>query len=178
MKKTALCALLLLSLSHVACSAAPDAAEEAAESASEDALSRAQTGIEVKARVREGVVGTPTIGSPATAPFLSIEVTVDDRQVRTQHRGFDGFERAFALVPRQSDGGTKWTRVELAYRGTSQRGYIALYPVDLYEASSLRLTDSDRALVSSLGIAVGLDTNVGTVWAQNYGDNFRPQDAR
>jgi hypothetical protein len=33
------------------------------------------------------------------------------------------------------------------------------------------VTDVDRAAVSRYGVAVGLETNVGTLWAQAPGDN-------
>jgi hypothetical protein len=35
-----------------------------------------------------------------------------------------------------------------------------------------RLSDADLAVVKLRGVAVGLDTNVGTIWAQESGANF------
>jgi|GEM_PF-3795377 len=148
----------------------------AAETTTQEVASAKEPGIDVKATWRRVVTGVPTYGYEATEPFLALEITVDDAKVRAQHSGFDGFERPFALVPRAGvrSGDVRWERVELAFRGESRHGYYGEQRRDVYEVKGIRLAEADVEVVLSLGVAVGLETNVGTVWAQDPGDNTRP----
>ena len=167
-------ALLALSLTlPVAC--APVEADDAATWDADAVTLRA--GVTVDARYSHAFVGTPTYGSQQT-PFLRVVVTVDDAAVRRAHPGFNGFEAPFARVPRASAGRVVWETVPLRYAGTSSAGYYGQERRDRYELATPRAID--LATVQRLGVAVGLETNVGTLWAQDLGQNFpvRPADAR
>ena len=71
-----------------------------------------------------------------------------------------------------NDGAVRWERVELGYRGQLTAGYFGERRLDVYDATGIRLSDADLALLRGQGVAVGLDTNVGRVWAQKPGENF------
>ena len=167
-------ALLALSLSlPVACAPVED---DATATWGTDAVSL-RTGVTVDARYRFAFVGTPTYGSEQT-PFLSVTVAVDDVAIRRAHPNFNGFEAPFVRVPRTSNGRVVWESVALRYAGTFTVGYYGQERRDRYELASPRAID--LATVQRLGVAVGLETNVGTLWAQEPGQNFpvRPADAR
>jgi hypothetical protein len=168
-----LLAASIVSLTTLVGCAAP--ADDATGSTQEDITSAKEPGVEVDAVYRYVVTGTPTYGYDATEPFLWIDIVVDDAAIRRQHPGFDGYERPFVLLPRKdASGAITWERRELAYRGQSQRGYMALRPVDLYGLASTKLSSGDLQAVLAEGVAVGLDSNVGTIWAQDAGKNFVP----
>jgi hypothetical protein len=65
-------------------------------------------------------------------------------------------------------------RFELSYQSEGRRGYYGERRFDRSELRGTKLSTCDLEAVRSLGVAVGLDTNVGTVWAQNAGGNFVP----
>ena len=70
---------------------------------------------------------------------------------------------------------TQWERVELGFMHRSYRGYISLRWVDVYGTKDpLAMSEDDLAAVVKEGVAIGLETNVGTVWAQHEGRNFIP----
>lgn len=94
------------------------------------------------------VTGTPTYGYDATTPAARVEVTIDDREVRRAHPGFDGLEKPFVVIGDR--------RIELPFRYTSQVGYIQLRPVDIFKSDTIWLTDVPQT------VKVGIDTNVGT----------------
>ncbi len=68
-------------------------------------------------------------------------------------------------------GNLRWERLELARHDETRRGYFAERRIDVYELSRIRLSTGDLEAVRTLGIAVGLDTNRGTIWAQEPGSN-------
>jgi hypothetical protein len=167
-------ALLALTLSlPVACAPVED---DTAATWDADAVSL-RSGVSVDARYRHAFVGTPTYGSAQT-PFLTVAVSVDDVAIRRAHPGFNGFEAPFVRVPRTVDGRVVWESVALRYTGTFTAGYYGQERRDRYELAASRAID--LATVQRLGVAVGLETNVGTLWAQEPGQNFavRPADAR
>lgn len=161
---------LLFALSAASGCATP--ADEADVSSSDEELATAVpprpfNGIEVVANYSLTFPDyPPTLGSQQTIPVVDIEIVVDDAAVANVVADFDGYERAFALVPRMRDGQTRFERVELPFEGRRVRGFIALRWVDIHGVSSLRLDSADRAGLLEKGIAVGLETNRGTVWAQ------------
>jgi hypothetical protein len=63
-------------------------------------------------------------------------------------------------------------RVPLTYQHTARAGYYGQIAVDVYSLGPARVADLDT--LERLGVAVGLDTNVGTLWAQDPGANFVP----
>ncbi len=107
---------------------------------------------------------------------LSVEVKVNDDQIRHDNPGFDGLESVFALVPRRADGDVRWERHNLAYAGSSRRivggELFSGRPQKRDDLHRLHLKGVDAQTVQELGIAFGAQTNVGTVWAQSLGANF------
>jgi hypothetical protein len=143
-------------------------------------------GISVDAFYRWAPDGVPTYGHDPRAPRLDVEVIVDDAQVAAALPGFDGLESAFALVPR-SDGaeGARWELHGLSWAGGAYRTVgSSLYDQrtervgDKHVLRGLRLSEADLQQVLARGIAVGLDTNRGTVWAQDADQNFTVDESR
>lgn len=155
------------------CGLAPEAAEEAGDERSAVA-SRQQglvstSGIRVSATYQEVVTGTPTYGDPATSPMLRVQVEVDDTALRTAYPRFDGMERVFVRVPKLQSGALIWESVALRYSGQTRRGYYGEIVIDLHDSASI--WNVDWPTLSRYGVAVGLDTNLGVIWAQNEGKN-------
>lgn len=145
---------------------------------STDQLSASPAAVEVLASTRRTVVGTPTYGAEATEPLLSVELRVEDALLATAHPGFDGQERPFVLIPREEYGDVRWERIALHYRGQLSRGYFAERRLDVYDVSGVKLSEADLTLTRGLGVALGLETNVGTIWLQSTGDNFPVTEVR
>lgn len=178
LRSAALSLVAALALASVTGCAAPpaepaDAAE--AEAASQDLVSDKEPAVDVTARYRFVYTDTPTYGYEPKAALVDIEIVVDDARLAKSRPGFDGYERAFALVPRTRDGRVVFERVELGYRGQSLRGYIAIRAVDRHGVDGLRLGEDEVPALLENGIAIGLETNRGTVWAQEPGKNFTPE---
>lgn len=129
----------------------------------------ATSGIRVQATYREVITGTPTYGHPATSPVLSVHVEVDDAALRRLYPGFDGMERVFVRVPKLSSGRISWETVALRYSGQRRTGYYADVIIDLHDSGSI--WNVDWSTLSANGVAVGLDTNLGVIWAQDEGKN-------
>ena len=128
------------------------------------------SGITATATYAEVVTGTPTYGSPATSPVLTVHVEVDDAALRKGFAGFDGLERAFALVPKLAAGRLVWESVSLRYSGETRRGYYADLKIDLHDSGSIWGVDWET--LRAQGVAIGLTTNVGVIWAQAEGKNL------
>ena len=127
-------------------------------------------GITAQATYQEVVTGTPTYGYPATSPVLTVHVEVDDAALRKSFPGFDGLERAFVRVPKLSSGRVVWESVDLRYSGQTRRGYFAEIPIDLHDSGSI--WGVDWPTLQANGVAIGLMTNLGIVWAQEEGRNL------
>lgn len=127
-------------------------------------------GITAQATYQEVVTGTPTYGSPATSPVLTVHVEVDDAALRKSFPGFDGLESAFVRVPKLVMGRVVWESVALRYSGQTRRGYFAEIPVDLHDSGSI--WGVDWPTLSGNGVAIGLATNLGMIWAQEEGRNL------
>ncbi len=158
-------ALLALSLSAVACAPVED---DSAPTWAADAVVL-RGGVTVDATWAWAWQGTPTYGSQQT-PFLRMTVVVDDAAIRRAHLGFNGFEAPFARVPRAVGGRVVWESVPLRYVATMSAGYYGQERRDRYELGAT--VALDLATAQRLGVAVGLETNVGTLWAQQPGQNF------
>ena len=128
------------------------------------------SGVNASAQLYSYFDTTPTYGTPEKSG-VDVRLDVDDSQVRKQF-DYDGFERPFALVPTEVDGKVEWKREALQYQGSHLGGYIDLHSIDSYE---LNARDVNRDLVARYGIALGMDTNHGTVWLQQPGQNVIPQ---
>lgn len=136
-------------------------------------------GISVEAFYRSAPDGVPTYGHQPSTPVLDVEVIVDDAQVAAALPGFDGLESAFVLVPRAEGADrARWELHGLSWAGAAYRTVGSLYDQrservgDKHVLQGLRLSEADLQQVLARGIAVGLDTNRGTVWAQDADQNF------
>lgn len=135
----------------------------------------ASRGVTGAAWRRDFVTGTPTYGHPATDTFVRLAVVVEDAELQSEYAAFDGFEHVFALVPRRgSDGVVIWEGHNLPYRYTSHHGYCGEKRSDRHETEWL--PDLDVETIMELGVAFGMDTNVGLVWLQQPNENFPLQD--
>jgi hypothetical protein len=164
--------LALVLVAGCTASADPNSGGATEVASSDLTTSSTEPGIAVDATYRLAFDGTPTIGSEPTVPYLTLRVVVDDRLVREAHPGFDGLERVFVMLPRKQGGVTHVERVELPFDHSELQGFISLYWVDVHQNERLRISTDDLDAVRAEGIAVGLDTNVGTVWAQRPGETF------
>jgi hypothetical protein len=136
-------------------------------------MSVIRSGISVQTELSRLVTGTPTIGNHAEVDVLQVEVKVNDARLRQQLSSFDGFERVFALVPmRVESGEVKWNRIDLGKFHQERTGFFMQEFLDVH-SSHQPLRGIDAEAIREHGIAIGLDTNVGTVWAQSPGENFR-----
>jgi len=110
----------------------------------------------------------PTYGT-GTHPMTSVELSLslDDASLRQQLPGFDGLERPFVMIPSEKDGQITWWRHELEFAGPGREGFFGERDVDTYRLNTVR--GVDRAAVEKYGVLVGVDTNVGTAWAQQPG---------
>ena len=157
-----LAACLLLTTAACAAETEPEAG-----SLESPLASKKSPGIDVVAKAVSHSVGTPTYGYDPRGLFLTVTASIDDGALRTKHPGFDGLERPFALVTVDDRGAPRTVRIPLPYAHTRRVGYYGERAIDVYEAT-LRLD----TLSVERGVAVGLDTNVGTIWAQDPGDDF------
>ncbi len=166
----------LAALSFQGCALSPDEALDFGdETVAQSVASRREPGLDVTVRTTMVPTGIPTYGYNPQSPVITVQLRVTDSTLRQRHPRFDGFERPFALVPGAAGGGVRWVRVPLVFRHTTRTGYYGQTPVDVYELGPSRLADlADLDRVESLGVAVGLDTNIGTLWAQDPGQNYRP----
>lgn len=133
-------------------------------------MSVVNSGINASAQLYSYFDTTPTYGTPEKTG-VDVKLDVTDAYVKQQF-DYDGFERPFALVPTEVNGKVEWKREALEYKGTHVGGYMDLKPVDSYELND---RDVSRELVAKYGIALGMETNNGTVWLQQPGQNLIPQ---
>ncbi|HSO00206.1 MAG TPA: hypothetical protein VLS89_18065 [Candidatus Nanopelagicales bacterium] len=172
MKISILLALSLLALPLAGCAVDADGGLEDLDVVEEaDFGLTASQGISVQASYREVITGTPTYGYPATSPVLTVRITVDDAALKGQFPSFDGMESAFVMVPFQKNGSVVWESRRLTWTGTTLAGYHGQTRLDVHESGSI--WGVDWATLSANGVAVGLDANVGTIWAQGPGQNWQ-----
>ena len=72
------------------------------------------------------------------------------------------------------DGQVTWSRHELQYTGTGRDGLFMEKVVDRYALPPLR--DVDLAAIQKYGVAVGFETNLGTLWGQAPDQNFQAKE--
>ena len=113
-------------------------------------------------------------GTAASAEYLatnklSLQMRVDDAHVREDNNGFDGMEQVFAIVP-MKDG--SWERFAMGYSG--DRVDRSGRREDLHKRTVTADDGVDFDKVQKEGIAFGMETNVGTLYVQRFGDNYRP----
>lgn len=116
-------------------------------------------------------------GDRAGSVAISARAQINDAMLQQKHPGFDGLERPFVLVPRRAAGALSWERFDLAYDHTIDQG--ATLPnarEDVYTTTPIRLSSDQLEIVVAQGVAFGLDSNVGTIWAQDPGRNFSVGD--
>lgn len=103
---------------------------------------------------------------PRGALALKLGVRFRPLKVCEQVQGLNGRFAPFALVPSTPG---PWRRVELPWRRTE--GHGSEWAVYESEAPA----DSDMLVhVHGEGIAFGIETNVGTLWLQKFGENLIP----
>lgn len=102
--------------------------------------------------------------------WMRLDVSVNDAQVRQQVDGFDGLERPFALIPYQhgASAPVEWRRVDLGYETTE----FDAKTHSLTDDYGLSGVDQKDCVADKLGVVVGMDTNEGTLWAQDYGQTI------
>lgn len=99
---------------------------------------------------------------------------VADEVIRARLPGFDGLERAFVVAPRL-DGATgevSWSWAPLEYGQTQLSSGL---PIEAHHLGRAIGGEKELSVLRRLGIAVGLETNVGRVWLQPYGNNYSPR---
>jgi hypothetical protein len=106
---------------------------------------------------------------------IGLYATVNDAQIREcVDASFNGFERVFALVPRESgNGGLHWVRHGLIYTGSYSEGATR----EIIDTHSLYLgtIDIDLGALHRYGVAFGADIDPSqTIWCQTDGDNYIP----
>jgi hypothetical protein len=112
---------------------------------------------------------------PAVAR-LQMTVSVDATRLAEEAAGAGADVRVFALVPEQHEGGIEWVRHELphAYSWRLVAGGGATIRYDVH-ALGLSGSTIEAASLDEAGIALGLETEAGTIWLQTQGDNYRPR---
>lgn len=101
---------------------------------------------------------------------VSVSVDVQDKGLRAAiGDGFDGLERAFARIPAYRGGRLEHQVVEIPFNRTRGDG------VDLFTKYLPESTDT--AAIRREGVSFFLETNVGHVELQRYGENKFPEGA-
>jgi hypothetical protein len=104
---------------------------------------------------------------------LGLKIDVNDETIHTQVSGFDNMERAFALIPTDVGGAVQWQRYDLSYSATHRMGSTPRDWDDMHVAW-LDVSPATIALIRLHGVAFGLDTNQGILWAQDFANNAKP----
>lgn len=104
-----------------------------------------------------------------TADRISLRLKVEDERVREQASDFDSMEQAFAIVPMQ-DG--SWKQFHLGYSGDMRDRSGVRYDNHTRELTAADGIDLEK--IQREGVAFGLSTNRGTLYAQQFGENLRP----
>lgn len=112
----------------------------------------------------------PSVTVTKSRREADVELKVSDSLVREQVRGFDGLEHAFAMLPSERRGQVRWKKVDLGFEGSGIAGYYNRTFVDLHGGT---VKNVDAKAIAKYGVAFGIETNEGVVWAQNPGDNTR-----
>lgn len=99
-----------------------------------------------------------------------VQLKVSDPLVREQLKGFNGLEKAFAMLPSEKNGKLSWKKVELGFEGQGIVGYYNRTLTDVHDAT---VKSADAKAIAKYGVAFGMETNEGVVWAQAPGENTK-----
>ena len=104
---------------------------------------------------------------------VSFGLEVNDKLVGDQFHGFDGAkEKPFVLVPSENaQGQVSWKKEDLKFSQTYKNGGGTY---DSYAFTIPNATDKQLSAIQKYGVAFGMETNKGTIWAQQPGENTRP----
>ena len=106
---------------------------------------------------------------------MGVNIEVNDAQVRKAVDGFDGLEKPFVSVPFQTaDGKVSWKRFDVSWAGDHIEGRALVDDYALSHVPGTAQVDGKQAenMANDLGVAVGMDTNEGTLWAQDFGQTL------
>ncbi|MEW5740834.1 MAG: hypothetical protein AB1938_18085 [Myxococcota bacterium] len=115
-------------------------------------------------------VVTVTKNASGRGNTADVTLKVSDNLIREQLRGFDGMEHAFAMLPVEKKGQLTWKKVDLAFHGSGIAGYYNRTFVDFHDK---QVKNVDVKAVEKYGVAFGVETNEGVIWAQSPGNNTR-----
>ena len=116
---------------------------------------------------------------------MIVSIEVDDEKIRNDASHFDGMEKPFVLVPTYGAESIDWKRIDMASSYRSPNSHLGAPTgfdgdgnrVDTYTNHiSLRSLNTSPELLSEHGVAVGLETNTGTLWGQSPGKNHPVND--
>lgn len=108
--------------------------------------------------------------TPSGRREAEVTLKVSDALIREQVRGFDGMEHAFAMLPVEKRGALSWKKVDLAFEGSGIAGYYNRTFVDLHGGT---VKNVDAKAIAKYGVAFGVETNEGVIWAQGPGANTK-----
>lgn len=108
---------------------------------------------------------------PRGPAHQTIEVEVDDAKLRSQlGNNFNGLEQPVAFVPYQSAAGVEqWMPLPMRYSGSRLEGGRA---IDVYDVDPPLELNNASNVAQDKGFMVGLQTNQGEVWAQEFGQRY------
>lgn len=107
---------------------------------------------------------------PTGRNVAEVQLKVSDNLIREKLRGFDGMEHAFAMLPVEKKGQLTWKKVDLGFNGSGVAAYYNRTFVDLHGGT---LKNVDAKAIAKHGVAFGVETNQGVIWAQGPGDNTK-----
>ena len=113
-------------------------------------------------------VQASTSGNSGGPRGLNLVVSVEDARMRQHLPGFDNMEQVFALVPHPDASQVRWQEHALTWVTRLSIGRSGTRHFDIHE---LHLPAVDVDLLREHGVAVGVRTNAGTLWAQKPGPN-------
>lgn len=121
--------------------------------------------------ISSAFVPSVTVTKSGRSATAEVSLKVKDHQIKRELSGFDGMERAFAMLPKVKNGQVSWQRYELGYKGQAIAGYYDRSVVDVH---SLKVSRADAKAIAQYGAAFGVETNQGVVWAQSGDRNTKP----
>ncbi|MBI5547645.1 MAG: hypothetical protein HY901_27500 [Deltaproteobacteria bacterium] len=114
---------------------------------------------------------TPQFGK--AQPTLELKSEVADTYLRSKiGKDFDGFEHVFALVPTKNG---EWKRFDLNWDRSTPSADARIRSTDQHSLT-LGTEQFDLEAAREHGVAFGVETNVGTFYLQDYGQNLKPSE--
>jgi hypothetical protein len=121
--------------------------------------------------ISKGLYPAVTVTKTQTGKSVAdVQLKVSDALVREQLHGFDGMERAFAMLPSERNGKLSWKKVSLDFAGS---GIVGYYNRTFCDNHDKQLASVDAKAIAKYGVAFGMETNEGVVWAQDSGKNTK-----